>query len=127
MGVGGGVSPTPRPHVYPRERPGTHFTGDWVGPRAGLDGRKNSSVPGFDPVAQSLYRLSYRAQLCAINISLFSLSAAECGLIRQLDVFAPFTLAWTGFFPLTFWPLPSHTTCMTFQSLNQIHLQKLMS
>jgi len=26
--------------LYPRERPGTHYTGGWVGPRAGLDGRK---------------------------------------------------------------------------------------
>jgi len=34
--------------LYPRERPGTHFTGGWVGPRAGLDGRKVSSAPGFD-------------------------------------------------------------------------------
>ena len=32
---------------YPRERPGTHFTGGWVGLRAGLDGRKISSPPGF--------------------------------------------------------------------------------
>ena len=32
-----------------RERPGTHFTGGWVGPRVGLDGRKISSLPGFDP------------------------------------------------------------------------------
>jgi len=24
--------------LYPRERHGTHFTGGWVGPRAGLDG-----------------------------------------------------------------------------------------
>jgi len=23
--------------LYPRERPGTHYTGGWVGPRAGLD------------------------------------------------------------------------------------------
>jgi hypothetical protein len=30
------VSSTPRP-LYPRERPGTHYTGGWVGPRAGLD------------------------------------------------------------------------------------------
>jgi len=29
--------------LYPRERPGTHFTGGWVGTRAGLDGRKISS------------------------------------------------------------------------------------
>jgi hypothetical protein len=30
------VSTTPRP-LYPRERPGTHCAGGWVGPRAGLD------------------------------------------------------------------------------------------
>jgi hypothetical protein len=30
------VGATPRP-LYPRERPGTHCTGGWVGPRAGLD------------------------------------------------------------------------------------------
>ena len=53
--------------LYPRERTSTNFTvGWWVGPRAGLDGRKNSAPPGFDPqtfqpVAQSLYRLSYPA------------------------------------------------------------------
>ena len=35
--------------LYPRKRPGTHFTGDWVGPRSGLDGRKISSLPEFDP------------------------------------------------------------------------------
>ena len=53
--------------LYPRERPGTHCTGGWVGPRAGLDRCGNSRPPpGFDPptvqaVAQSLYRLSYPA------------------------------------------------------------------
>ena len=30
------VNATPRP-LYPRERPGTHCTGGWVDPRAGLD------------------------------------------------------------------------------------------
>ena len=36
--VGGGWS-TPRPGRFtPRERPGTHCTGGWEGPRAGLDG-----------------------------------------------------------------------------------------
>ena len=38
---------------YPRERPGTQLTGDWVGPRAGLDGWKISSPPGFDPEPSS--------------------------------------------------------------------------
>ena len=51
--------------LYPRERPGTHFTGGWVDPRSGLDGQKTSSPPVFDPgpssPSQSLYRLSYRA------------------------------------------------------------------
>jgi len=41
------VSSTPRPHFSPRDRPGTHCTGGWVGPRAGLDGWKISSPPGF--------------------------------------------------------------------------------
>ena len=44
------VSVTPRPVIYPRERTGTHCIGGWVGPRAGLDGRKISphrdSIPG---------------------------------------------------------------------------------
>jgi len=34
--------------LYPREGPGTHFRGGWVGPRAGLDWRKMSSPPEFD-------------------------------------------------------------------------------
>jgi hypothetical protein len=29
----------------PGENPGTYFTGGWVGPRAGLDGRGKSPVP----------------------------------------------------------------------------------
>jgi hypothetical protein len=44
------VSTTSRP-LYPRERPGTHCTGGWVGPRAGLDVSEKSrpqrdSIPG---------------------------------------------------------------------------------
>jgi hypothetical protein len=32
------------------KRPGTHFIGGWVGPRAGLDGcGKSRPPPGFDP------------------------------------------------------------------------------
>ena len=65
------VSITSRPHFTPGQRPGTHFTGGWVGPRAGLDGRKISSTPGFDPravqpIAQSLYRMNYGTQYCIL-------------------------------------------------------------
>jgi hypothetical protein len=36
--------------LYPRERPGTHCTGAWVGPRADLDRcGKSRPPPGFDP------------------------------------------------------------------------------
>ena len=43
------VSATPRP-LYPRERPGTHCIGGWVGLRAGLDRcGKSHPQPGFDP------------------------------------------------------------------------------
>jgi hypothetical protein len=43
------VNATPRP-LYPREGYGTHCKGDWVGPRAGLEGvRKRSPPPAFDP------------------------------------------------------------------------------
>jgi len=43
------VNATPRP-LYPRERPGTHRTGGWVGPRAVLDECGKSRPPlGFDP------------------------------------------------------------------------------
>jgi hypothetical protein len=46
----GWVSTTPRP-LYARERPGTHCTGGWVGPRTGLDVCERSrlhrdSIPG---------------------------------------------------------------------------------
>src|SRR5215469_4623858 len=40
------VSTTPRP-LYPRERPGTHCRGGWVGPRDGLDMSENSRPTGI--------------------------------------------------------------------------------
>jgi len=45
---GGSVQQHAPAALYPRERPGTHFTAGWVGPRTGLDGRIISSPPGFD-------------------------------------------------------------------------------
>ena len=52
--------------LYPRERPGTHCTEGWVGPRVGLDrcGKSRPPLtrirfPDRPPRSQSLYRLSY--------------------------------------------------------------------
>jgi hypothetical protein len=42
------VNVTPR-SLYPRERPGTHCIGSWVGPTAGLDGCGKFCPTGFDP------------------------------------------------------------------------------
>jgi hypothetical protein len=62
------VSITPRPRFTPAERaPGTHCTGGWVGPRAGLDAEVRGKIPclcrGSNPGrpvrSQTLYRLSY--------------------------------------------------------------------
>jgi hypothetical protein len=65
------VSVTPRPRFSPGERtPGTHRTGGWVGPTAGLNteatGKILSPLPGIEPWSpggparnQTLYWLSY--------------------------------------------------------------------
>jgi hypothetical protein len=55
------VSVTPRPRFTPGERtPGTHCTGGWVGPRAGLDtearGKVFTSAGDRTPVVQSVVR-----------------------------------------------------------------------
>jgi hypothetical protein len=42
------VSTTPQP-LYSWERPGTHSTGGWVGPRAGLDVCEKSRPHRFVP------------------------------------------------------------------------------
>jgi len=52
--------------LYHRKRPGTHCTGGWVGPRAGLERCEKSRPAGVrSPVrpalSQSLYRLRYLA------------------------------------------------------------------
>jgi hypothetical protein len=57
------VSITPRPHITP----GTHCTGGWVGPRAGLDAEARGKIlclcrgtnPGRPVRSQTLYWLSY--------------------------------------------------------------------
>jgi len=59
------VNLTPRP-LYPRERPGTHYIGGWMGPWTGLDGCGKSrphrdsipepSSPGRVAIPTELYR-----------------------------------------------------------------------
>ena len=54
--------------LYPRERPGTHCIGGWVGPMAGLDGCGKSrpyrdSIPDRRARSESLYRQRYPGSL----------------------------------------------------------------
>ena len=54
--------------LYPRERPGTHCTGGWVGPRAVWTDAENLASTGIRSPdrparSQSLYLLSYRAHI----------------------------------------------------------------
>ena len=62
MGGGWVVSTTPRP-LYPQERPGTHCTGDWVGPRVWTGAEDLAAIgirsPDRAARSESLYRLSY--------------------------------------------------------------------
>ena len=54
---------TPWP-LYLLERPGTHSIGDWVDPRAGLDGCGKSHPPlGFDPQPSSPWRVAIPTEL----------------------------------------------------------------
>jgi hypothetical protein len=72
------VSTTPRP-LYPREWPGTHCTGGWVGPRAGLDRCEKSrphrdSIPGPSipyPVAIPTELPGPQNVVCFINTDKF--------------------------------------------------------
>ena len=43
--------------IYTRERPGTHCTGGWVGPRAGLDrcGKKYSEESNTNALDESTF------------------------------------------------------------------------
>ena len=58
--------------VYPRERPGPHSTGDWVGLRVGMKKcvkfrPAGIRYPDRPARSQSLYRMSYRAHLILVQ------------------------------------------------------------
>jgi hypothetical protein len=49
----------------PEKRPGTHYTGGWVGPRAGLDGcGKSRPHRGFFLFSFTLYFIRFCFVLC---------------------------------------------------------------
>jgi hypothetical protein len=65
LGTRRGVRSASRPgRLYLQETPGTHCTGGWVGPGAGLDRCEKSRPtgirsPDLPARSESLYRLSY--------------------------------------------------------------------
>jgi hypothetical protein len=82
------VSITPRPRFTPGERaPGTHCTGGWVGPRAGLAAEDREKIlylcrrsnPGRPVRSQTLYWLNYSAHS---DLSAF--------MLRILPIILPF-------------------------------------
>jgi hypothetical protein len=80
------VSVTPQLRFSPRERtPGTHRTGGWVGPRAGMDtegrGKILSPLPGIQPqspgrpaCSHTLYWLSYPALYLIMQQMFYAIS-----------------------------------------------------
>jgi len=73
------VSGTPRP-LYPRERPGTHCRGGWVGLRAGLDGCGKCVPPHWDsiPGPTSPQRVAISTELYRRHSLLLLLHAVFC-------------------------------------------------
>jgi hypothetical protein len=72
------VSITPRPPLPPgKEPPGTHCTGGWVDPRAGLEAEVRGKIlclcrgsnPGRPVCSETLYRLSYPGSPCVLHTS----------------------------------------------------------
>ena len=70
---GGGWSLSRPVLLYAWERPGTHCTGSWVGPRAGLDGcGKCRPPPGFDP---------QNVQPVTSRYTVYVIPARRCGMV----------------------------------------------
>jgi hypothetical protein len=79
------VSTAPR-KFYPRERPGTHCTGGWVGPRAGLDVCEKSrphrdshknvtwTIKNFSVSAHSIYATQSKVFLLHFHITISRMS-----------------------------------------------------
>jgi len=72
------VNATTRP-FYPRERPGTHYLGGWVGPRVGLDGCGKSRPNGIR--SQDRPARSERCTNWAIPAPVISIVVLKCEFI----------------------------------------------
>jgi hypothetical protein len=73
------------------KRPGTQFTGGWVGTRAGLDGlgkfRPNRNSKPVRPVrSESLYRLSYPGPPPCTSPCLTVFYITVCFTVRSLEL-----------------------------------------
>jgi hypothetical protein len=65
----------------PPEKTGTHFTGGWVGPTAGLDGcRKSRPPPAFDP--RTVQPVASRYTDCAMPANTYKQQ-----ILRQMCLF----------------------------------------
>jgi hypothetical protein len=72
------VNSTIRPY-YPRERPGTHCTGGWVGPMVGLDGCRRSRPHGDSiPGPSSPWRVAKPTALSRLTCILFIVVCYLC-------------------------------------------------
>jgi hypothetical protein len=87
------VSITPRPRFTPGQRaPGTHCTGGWVGPRAGLDVEVRGKIlclcrgsnPGSPVRGQLLYWLMYPAPILTIFFFIITINIAGRFLFSHL-------------------------------------------
>ena len=72
------INDTPRP-LYPRERPGTHCIGSWVGPGTIWTGAENLAITGIRSPdrparSESLYRLRYPGphNKCGLKVYILS-------------------------------------------------------
>ena len=104
MGV---VDQSPRPdHQYTQERPGTEFTGGWVGPRASLEVRNIPSPPGIDPGPSSSQSVAIPTELTVprifISMGLFTISKTlpksvirHTKLVSELRKFSPFSFKYS--------------------------------
>jgi len=101
--------------LYPWERPGTHCTGGWVGPRAGLDRcEKSCPLPGFDhrtiqPVASRYTdyatQPTKKKKKCNHKINLCQFHSHSDYILCQFPIFSfmPYVLSTTSVLISSIW------------------------